>query len=493
MSVKTPSPQRPGDPARQPVSEDEAAAEDVASLFDARPADTHENRSWLEAALEGLSKAFRDAATWVAHMFDRIGAKDNPVFDVSHPFNVKKETLPEDFASKIADTERRLRAAEEKKAFVASDNLQVQAKATVPDPAREAFNAYMRVCKTDKAQSGSVDCPQNFREDAETHALEFLRQVNERKKTAQESGGDFWLKTADQQKLKVAVQLLKQERNKELKLLCGDDLLKSPIPTYSNKQLKSFIAWMEWSQNAGSLPQDPDFSLDAAVAYAWDFHSQQAGQADATNPATKKQLSAAVELISKEDQYRRDYEAARSLAEVFKDLDGLRKPPDRSVRLQATPATADAPADPELPPAPPPPLPRVAGRMHTASATPDATTSAPKVLLPRVKPAQTQLPAAWRNIPELSALDDELQVQASVLLNQFFQHYARQLDRQVPNFDAEPQYFSELAAVAAVDFLKRAELADGPADPADFRSRAAATYIVREYERRKNAAPKSSG
>jgi hypothetical protein len=492
MSVNSPSPQqRPGDPIPKPLPEDEAAAEDVASLFDVRPADAHEKSSWLKAALEGLSKAFRDAAAWVVHQINRISTQDDPVFDVSRPFNVKKETLPEDFARKIADTEGELRAAEEKKAFVASDNLPVQAKATVPDPGQEAFDAYMRLYKRDKGQSGSVDCPQNFREGAERYALEFLKQVSERKKNAEDSGEDFWLKTEDHEKFKIAVQLLKQERSKELKELSGDDLLKVPIQTNSNQQLQSFIAWMEWSQNAGSLPQDTDFSLDAAVAYAWELSAKHAGKAEATDPAMKKQLSAAAELISREANYRHEYSAALNLAKMLKSLEEVEQSMARPVSPQAAPATADTPADPGLPPAPPPP--RVKDRIRTPSATPEATPNAPKAPPPRVTTAQTQLPAAWRNIPELSALEDERQVQALVLLNQFFQHYARQLDRPVPNFDAEPKYFSELAAVAAVDFLKRAALDDGPADPADFRSRAAATYIVREYERRKNAALKSSG
>ncbi len=96
------------------------------------------------------------------------------------------------------------------------------------------------------------------------------------------------------------------------------------------------------------------------------------------------------------------------------------------------------------------------------------------------------MPESWNDLPELSTLESELQIEASVLLNRFFQRYAEQLDSGVLDFANSPEYFSPLAATAAIDFLRRA---DNQPDVTDPRSYAAANYIVREYEHRRQVLP----
>ena len=102
MSMKFPSTPRSGEPTpKAPPAE--AADDDLAveSLFDARPADEAGKPGLLESALSSLSQACRDAAAWIAQVFSFMRSRDDASIDISRPFNVRREALPEDFQKAI--------------------------------------------------------------------------------------------------------------------------------------------------------------------------------------------------------------------------------------------------------------------------------------------------------------------------------------------------------------------------------------------------------
>lgn len=489
--ITGPSSRKYSSPDGQPEAvNDDGGDNSVEDLFDARPAAEDAQPGFFSSKLAVLSKAYHDAKAWIKQLFASLGEHGDPVFDISSPFDVKKEKLSEEFAAAIAEHENKTRAAAEKEAFVKSTDLPATIEPSNSDPGREAFDAYIRFCKREKKQPGTIDCPQNFREGAERHAVIFLEMVSERKKAAQDTG-QFWLSTEDQIKLHAAIGLAKNSDDMSVKRI-GKAMVLGPIPTHSPQQLRSFMAWKDWWQVAGPLPEDADFSFDAAVAYANDFLAKYASKTEAKDPVLKEQLTAAIELIAKKDQHRRDYDASRSLAEISRDIDGLRKRSKTPANPQDNPALANTPSESKPPPAPPPP--RVQRSPQAPTMSPVAAVGAPPASPPpRVATATIQRPAEWRNIPELSTLDPDLQVQGTVLLNQFFQRHARQLASGDIHVNADPVYFSEPAAVAAADFLSKAIAAVGTADAVDGARYVAANYIVQEYGRRKNTAPKPNG
>ncbi len=462
MSIQSPLPQRPGDPHRKGSQEEEALSdtENVESLFDARPADTHDNRSLLTSALDALSKACRDAAAWITQVFSFIGSRDDSAIDISRPFNVKRGTLPDDLQKAIDEQLARTKASAARQEFVESAEAAPATEAAAPDPDREAFEAYFRLCKKERKAPGRMACPQNFADKAIRYAQVFVDMVCDRQAHAVQEKKEFWLGTEDQEKLKYAKALLKRAHG--------------PIQTNTTQQLKSFMAWRDWSKHPAQLPDDTDFSIDAAVAYAHELCAVHAGKDVARDPRTKDLLGSAFALIAKEDHYRRTFEIQREAVDLVRELDELREPEDLPVAGDTTARDA--------PPAAPPPRTRSTSTASTSAPLANAPPQ-PSLRIPSARPTR---PASWNALPELSTLDDELQAEAAGLLHRFFQRYVEKLDTGVLNFDDHPEYFSPLAASAAADFLQQADAQPGGTD---VRSYAAANYLLHEFERR-HAAPR---
>lgn len=482
MSIKSPSSQRPGDPSSTVSPEDAADADTVESLFDARPDDIHENRSILTTALEALSKACRDAAAWIAQVFSGIGGRDEANVAVSAPRNLRKGTLPPELKQANDEALAGRKAAAARQEFVDSADTPPVVEPAVPDPDREAFDAYVRLCKRDGVEPGSEGGASSHRDLAVRYARTFVQLVSERQSRAAQEGKEFWLGTGDQEKLKAAMALLRHQDRGAHAGGASAAPADGPIQTNSTLQLTSFMAWREWSRNPAQLPMDADFSIDAAVAYAHELCALHAGKEAARDPRAKDLLGSAYELIANEDNYRRNVEIQREAARLVGQLNELRDPVEPSASPREMPVEDDALAR-SAPPAPPPPRVRNAPDAGIPTPVADAPPPAPPLL--RVPPVRPKLHASWNELPELSTLDDALQAEATGLLHRFFQRYLEQLDSGILDFEDHPEYFSPLAAAAAVDFLQQGDRQPGATD---VRSYAAANYIIREFERRRTAA-----
>ncbi len=476
MSIHSPKSPRSGETPPNASQEETADVEEVESLFDARPADEAENRSILTAAFEALSKACRDAAAWIAQVFSGIGGRDGARVAVSAPRNFKKGTLPSDLQQANDEALASQKAAVARMEFVESADKPPAVDSATTDPDREAFDAYVRLCKREGREPGSEQGASSHRDMAVRHARSYVQLVAERQSRAAQEGKEFWLGSDDQEKLRAAQALLKRQDGG-----AKPAPAQRPIQSNSTQQLTSFMAWRDWSKNPEQPPVDAGFSMDAAVAYAHELCANHAGKDAAKDPRAKDLLGSAYELIAKEDHYRRNFEIQREAVELVRELDELREP----VASQAPPGevSADEVNTRRAPPAPPPP--RVRSTPSGNAAAP--TTDAPPPPLRRV-PSVRPMHASWNELPQLSSLDDALQSQAAGLLHLFFQRYVEKLDSGILDFADHPEYFSPLAAAAAVDFLQQADARPGGTD---VRSYAAANYIVREYERRWRAAQES--
>lgn len=464
MSMKFPSTPRSGEPT--PKAPPAEAADDdltVESLFDARPADEAGKPGLLESALSSLSQACRDAAAWIAQVFSFMRSRDDASIDISRPFNVRREALPEDFQKAIDAELVSRKTAAVRQEFVESAETAPTAKAAPPDPDKDAFDAWVRLCKRDRKPPGTLDCPQNFADKAARHAQDFVDMVADRQAHALQEKKEFWLGTEDQEKLRFAKALLRQAQG--------------PIQANSTQQVTSFMAWREWSRHPEKVPDDPGFSIDAAVAYAHELCKVHAGKDVAKDPRTKDMLAGAYELIAREEHYRRNFDVQSEAVQLIRQIDALQEPAIPPAVRESMPAL-------DAPPAPPPPRVRSTPADTGGTAPPAGNPPPPPSL--RVPSSRPMMPESWNDLPELSTLESELQIEASVLLNRFFQRYAEQLDSGVLDFANSPEYFSPLAATAAIDFLRRA---DNQPDVTDPRSYAAANYIVREYEHRRQVLP----
>ena len=470
MSVKSPMSPRSGDTPPKAPQEEKADTEDVESLFDARPADEPEHRSILTAALEALSKACRDAAAWIAQVFSGIGGRDEASVAVSAPRNLRKGTLPPELQQANDDALAGSKAAAARKEFVESTDSPPAVEPATPDPDREAFDAYVRLCKREGREPGSEGGASSHRDLAVRYARAYVQLVAERQSRASQEGKEFWLGSADQEKLRAAVALLKRQDGGASDKSDGTFSVDRPIQANSTLQLKSFMAWRDWSRDSAQLPDDADFSIDAAVAYAHELCAVHAGKDTAKDPRAKDLLGSAFELIAREDHYRRNFEVQREAVELVRGLDGLREAQDMS-------ADREEPARGAPPAAPPP---RVRSTPNAGAPSPSTDPPLPPLLrVPSVRPTWH---TSSHDLPELSTLDDELQVEAGGLLHRFLQLYAEKLDSGVLDFDDHPEYFSPLAAAAAADFLRQADSAPGGTD---VRNYAAANHILREFERRR--------
>lgn len=497
MSIKNPITPRSPEPPAPVHSEELAGDETIQALFDARPTDNPSQPNIVEKAINALVRACRDAADWIAQVFSRHDIENNPIGEISKPRNFKKLNLPSDLKEEIDKHIASKLADEKKAAFVASDDLPPVA-AEPPNQDRDAFNTYIILCKADGKEPGSIDCSKNFNDKAVRYAKGFVENVIERKATSAQAKREFWLTAEDQATLRIAKGLLERQKDKntELKNLIREVEQLGPIQTHTTQQLTqqliSFTAWQKWQQDPKKLP-DESVTIDAATAYAQQLSAQYAGTDNAKNREVKQLLDSAADLIANKDAYRKKLEDARmnaGAADILKALGELRDSSTRNQGTQPVAGQADASrTGVGSPPASPPP--RVRGGAGAHASAPTVGGNAPPRPAPRTQAAQSPQLAATGTIPDLATLDEDLQVTATVLLNQFFQQYASQLDRGNDDFSRNPEYFSDLAASAAADFLRRVssgEIQPGTTDPRSF---AAANRILQEYARRENPPPGS--
>jgi hypothetical protein len=453
-----------------PINPD--SEKDVQALFDARPADGTETEepNFLLRAINRLKIGIDKASAWVGRLVSGEMFRQSPILHIGAPREFKYKPLPEDLRNALAEHDAAKLRKQTTQAFVASVDLPEPESAKPADSDESAFDAYIRLCKRDGQEPGSIACPQNFQDAAVRHATSLVTLVEQRREQALTSGQEFWLPTEDQQRHRAAAGLLALQKESHLKKAGEQALQQEPIQTHSSQQITSFMKWRDAKNDLPKLSADPAFSLDAALAYAGQLLSEHAGKDQAMRDPLKTMLQDASQLIAESDKFKENMSVQQDAADILSLLNELREP-------SVSPALATG-----TPPPPPPP------RIRKVVIVPEQSPSGVSDLRPPSPPPsrmamnKPRTLAMANKVPELSTFDGEVQIQASVLLNQFFREYANQQSQGDIRIERNSVYFSAHVVAAAADFLEKvADGAEGDVKPTDARTYAAANYLVRSY------------
>ncbi len=523
MSPNSPNSLPPVRPQSNSPS-DKVDDNDIETLFDPRPQVANGQADFFKSAIAAFSKACSDAAAWVAQVLARLGIGREPVIHVaarlpevdnSMAVTPLQPAMPEardhspmdggmvaaaDLPTESADDRVHHEIEAARKDFVEAKDALRKDQALAPAAHEEAFGNYVRLCKKNNKEPGSIDCPKNFKEGAVRYAQAFVDLVSKRRLWATATDNEFWLRPADQDTYRNALRFLElQVEDKPESALSPFE----PIHTHSTRQLHSFEAWRNRDkQSQTDLGYDPSkLTIDAAINYADTLIALHAGTEQARREPLKGRLADAFELLNNEALHRLTFTGNQDLQAMLMDMQEFKsikvkpdtqkltkkddasvagKAPDPGEAIRDVSVLQDAPSDAR------PEATKAASTAIDAGVIPE-----PPVVQPSsVQPPQSSTLAQLNPIPDWSTLDTRLQAQGTTLLNEFFRRYVPQIERGVTDFTVEPQYFSQLAASAASDFLNRVNAPDHQLTLADMSKSTAANRIVREYLRRVTPGPR---
>ncbi|MEY3695127.1 MAG: hypothetical protein RL083_952, partial [Pseudomonadota bacterium] len=127
----------------------------------------------------------------------------------------------------------------------------------------------------------------------------FIGQVEKRKATAEQKQAEFWLSSADQEKFEGAKLLLAQQDDQASKKLAEAASQLGQVHKNSSHHYLSFMTWREWRNDMSQKPNDTEFSIDAALAYATQLMEDFAGKDVAAGSQMKALLNEAADPINK--------------------------------------------------------------------------------------------------------------------------------------------------------------------------------------------------
>lgn len=387
-------------PPGQLNSSPDSTEAEVKALFDPRP-DTSitspvQHTHPVAVVFLRIAAAFSEAAAWVRQIFLGNSRSSPPLMAVSAPRQLPSngtETRQPEIANRDAE---QLHAVA--KAAVATDSGR-PAGAPLPgspssqaDKNREAFDTYVRLAKEEAMPPGAAFIPQNFEKGTVAHANAMVDQVLDAKKKAEAEGGEFYLPSEQQEKLKIAAGVLEQQKDNLIaKAKAAEARGAGHVPTNTAQQFSSFMAWREWKNTPDRLPANEDFSIDAALAYAHEVLAQNASKAEAMQPEIKALLNDAIVLIAKADEFRDKYENARLIANVLASAEAARPAPKEfssartgTLARPAEQTAVDSQGGRGMPPPPPPP--RRQSNPHASAVlpeTPQPATPPPAAPAPR--------------------------------------------------------------------------------------------------------------
>lgn len=471
-------PQSPSPPQQHPVSNNDGQLNDeVELLFDGRPGEATENSSLIDtmrSKLAYFSARCLEAYDWVSKKWSELtshASADHQLVSISKPRNFQHRALPSELAQGLQNLESEKKQATAQDSFIHSDDMPTVLDSTEKNADEQAFDQYARLHKLDRGEGGSSSASQNFNDAAARHATQFLKLVEQRKSVAEsQKETEFWLSSADQEKLAIANELLAQQDDKASKLIAQSAGKMGQIQRNSSQQYLSFMAWREWRDDTSQNPSYDQFSIPAAVAYAQELLISYAGKDHGKIPEMKALLQDASQLIGSEQMYA-------TLAENIKLLNLLDE-------IKAPELHAAAPANsPQIPVAPSSSqafehssIPAILEVSAPRSSLTESSPPAPPA--PRLRSQQTATSPATVRVPALNTFDSDIQSVAYARLNQFFDDYIGLIDRGNVQIDRTDIFLPAMAA-AANDFLEQATAA--PDTVSDKRMFGAASFLINTY------------
>ena len=446
----------------------------AADLFDSRPGgDTRERSVFdrMREVLANFSARCREASGWVQQKWAALSQGSGVDFDIgviSKPRNFQRRQLPDDLLQelRLIDAEKRKASAEV--AFIESrDEKPLEALAD-KDMDEQAFENYTKLCRHEGKQLGTISCPHNFNDAAVRYAKVFIGQVEKRKATAEQKKAEFWLSSADQEKFEGAKLLLAQQDDQASKKLAEAASQLGQVQKNSSSHYLSFMAWREWRNDMSQKPNDTEFSIDAALAYATQLMEDYAGKDVAAGSQMKALLNDAAELINKKQFYADLYDNLLMLEKMGSLIAEIRAPEPDLLE------TAEIKIPHSIIPAPTPTSTQASTQASTS--TPAATPTLPP---PRDRTRQPVTYSTLYNIPELSTFDPDVQSIGYAKLNQFFSDYGALVDKGTITIDPSDTFFALTAATAA-DFLNKASASPEGVESTMF---AAANFLISEYRK----------
>jgi len=327
----------------------------------------------MREVLANFSARCREASEWVQHKWAALSQGSGVDFDIgviSKPRNFQRRQLPDDLLQelRLIDAEKRKASAEV--AFIESrDEKPLEALAD-KDMDEQAFENYTKLCRHEGKKLGTISCPHNFNDAAVRYAKVFIGQVEKRKATAEQKQAEFWLSSADQEKFEGAKLLLAQQDDQASKKLAEAASQLGQVQKNSSSHYLSFMAWREWRNDMSQKPNDTEFRIDAALAYATQLMEDYAGKDVAAGSQMKALLNDAAELINKKQFYADLYDNLLMIEKISSLVAEIRAPvPDlletavikiphsiipththASIPTPTQAYTATPPAPPTLPP-----------------------------------------------------------------------------------------------------------------------------------------------
>ena len=440
----------------------------AADLFDSRPGgDTRERSVFdrMREVLANFSARCREASEWVQQKWAVLSQGSGVDFDIgviSKPRNFQRRQLPDDLLQelRLIDAEKRKASAEV--AFIESrDEKPLEALAD-KDMDEQAFENYTKLCRHEGKKLGTISCPHNFNDAAVRYAKVFIGQVEKRKATAEQKQAEFWLSSADQEKFEGAKLLLAQQDDQASKKLAEAASQLGQVQKNSSSHYLSFMAWREWRNDMSQKPNDTEFSIDAALAYATQLMEDYAGKDVAAGSQMKALLNDAAELINKKQFYADLYDNLLMLETMSSLIAEIRAPEPDLLE------TAEIKISHSIIPTP-----------TQASTSTSTSTSTPAPPPPRDRTRQPVTYSTLYNIPELSTFDPDVQSIGYAKLNQFFSDYGALVDKGTITIDPSDTFFALTAATAA-DFLNKASASPEGVESTMF---AAANFLISEYRK----------
>ena len=446
----------------------------AADLFDSRPGgDTRERSVFdrMREVLANFSARCREASEWVQHKWAALSQGSGVDFDIgviSKPRNFQRRQLPDDLLQelRLIDAEKRKASAEV--AFIESHDEKPLEALADKDMDEQAFENYTKLCRHEGKQLGTISCPHNFNDAAVRYAKVFIGQVEKRKATAEQKKAEFWLSSADQEKFEGAKLLLAQQDDQASKKLAEAASQLGQVQKNSSSHYLSFMAWREWRNDMSQKPNDTEFSIDAAHAYATQLMEDYAGKDVAAGSQMKALLNDAAELINKKQFYADLYDNLLMLETMGSLIAEIRAPEPDLLE------TAEIKIPHSIIPAPTPTSTQASTQASTS--TPAATPTLPP---PRDRTRQPVTYSTLYNIPELSTFDPDVQSIGYAKLNQFFSDYGALVDKGTITIDPSDTFFA-LTAAAAADFLNKASASPEGVESTMF---AAANFLISEYRK----------
>lgn len=438
----------------------------VADLFDSRPGGDTREKSVLDRMREVLanfSARCREASEWVQHKWAALSQGSGVDFDIgviSKPRNFQRRQLPDDLLQELLRIDAEKRKASAEVAFIESrDEKPLEALAD-KDMDEQAFENYTKLCRHEGKQLGTISCPHNFNDAAVRYAKVFIGQVEKRKATAEQKQAEFWLSSADQEKFEGAKLLLAQQDDQASKKLAEAASQLGQVQKNSSSHYLSFMVWREWRNDMSQKPNDTEFSIDAALAYATQLMEDYAGKDVAAGSQMKALLNDAAELINKKQFYADLYDNLLMLETMGSLIAEIRAPEPDLLE------TAEIKIPHSIIPTP-------------TQASTSTSTSTPAPPPPRDRTRQPVTYSTLYNIPELSTFDPDVQSIGYAKLNQFFSDYGALVDKGTITIDPSDTFFALTAATAA-DFLNKASASPEGVESTMF---AAANFLISEYRK----------